>query len=276
MDANLPIIGRSRLGFPAILPRLATAPLRALPDFVIIGAQKAGTSSLFAYICQHPQVLPPAGKELRLLGHKSFRDRMIYRAQFPLRRKLAAADALTFEATPTYLISQHIARRCAEPGSPPKYVAILRDPVERTLSHLAHIRRNRDDHATLDFPETDDGYVRTPDNPAGWNMRSHRHDPVARSIYDVQLQRWFECVGREAVHVLFLEELVARSGPVLDALYAFLGLPAFAGTDMIPRNKTPSRHRLDDDELRARLARRFAPANARLAALLGRDLPWPV
>lgn len=254
---------------------MLTAPWRAWPDFVVIGAQKAGTSSLFNYLCQHPQVIAPAGKELRALGAAGLVEAWRYRAHFPYRRELAAAGALTFEATPTYLVSQHTPRRCARGGPPHRFVAILRDPVERTLSHFAHIRRFRSNRPVPAAPGTDDGYVRTADNPAGWGLVPHRHDPVARSIYDVQLRRWFECVGRDAVHVLFLEELVAAPESVLAELFDFLGLPPCADIELGAHNVTPTRHRLAEEALREQLAGRFAPANERLAELLNRSLPWP-
>src|SRR3954451_5245292 len=89
--------------------RLMTAPLRVLPDFLVIGAAKAGTSSLFYALKNHPAVFPPMTKELGFFDTHWHHGVGWYRAHFPTTRERARALApggpgfSTFEATPYYL-----------------------------------------------------------------------------------------------------------------------------------------------------------------------------
>src|SRR5690625_3724164 len=78
---------------------------RAFPDFLIIGAAKSGTTSLFQYLSQHPKILPPKKKEVRYLASGSLEK---YLNHFP--NKLEANGKLTFEATPTYLYLTNVAK----------------------------------------------------------------------------------------------------------------------------------------------------------------------
>src|SRR4051812_9675260 len=84
--------------------RRASADLRALPDFVIIGAQKAGTTSLWRYLVEHPMIVGPAEKEIHFFDGRFDRGEGWYRARFPRRATLVrgATRRLTFEASPYY------------------------------------------------------------------------------------------------------------------------------------------------------------------------------
>ena len=91
--------------------RQATWRSRALPDFIIIGAMKSGTSSLFAYLGQHPQLFPSSKKEVHFFdgGASADVDNYVkeqawYRAHFPLRKHMST-DSKTFEASPLYIFN---------------------------------------------------------------------------------------------------------------------------------------------------------------------------
>ena len=86
--------------------RMLSAAKRALPDFLIIGAQKSGTTSLYAHLAQHPNIIPPLGKkEVHYWDNpRNYKKGLLwYRAHFPLIKELQAASAITGEKTPNYL-----------------------------------------------------------------------------------------------------------------------------------------------------------------------------
>ena len=110
--------------------RLITAKARALPDFVIIGGQKCGTSSLYAYT-QHPQILKAAKKEVHFFDVQFQKGTRWYRSNFPLligmycNKKLISKDVITGEASPSYLFHPHAPRRLAESVPKAKLIALL-------------------------------------------------------------------------------------------------------------------------------------------------------
>lgn len=119
------------------------------PDFLIIGATKSGTTSLFHYCCQHPRIAPPRKKELHYYDRHRFGDWSPgdYRACFPDR----PADCLSGEATPNYLFHAHIPELVAEDFPDVKLIAILRDPGGRHL--ILDVRPNADTMALIDGAE---------------------------------------------------------------------------------------------------------------------------
>lgn len=127
--------------------RILTAPIRVLPDFIIIGAQRAGTTSLFEYVSHHPCIGCSFGKELHFFDNLkgSFQKGLMwYRAHFPsypymyLAKKVRGRDMITGEASPYYLFHPLAATRIARVLPRVKLIAILRNPVDRAYSHYHH------------------------------------------------------------------------------------------------------------------------------------------
>jgi hypothetical protein len=135
---------RYRLFWPY---RQATWRRRILPDFIIIGAMKSGTSSLFAYLSQHPQLYPSCKKEVHFfdggLNPKidTFeKGQAWYRAHFPLTSKMSI-DSKTFEASPLYIFNPLAPKRIFDLVPNVKIIAVLRNPIERAISHYFHEKR---------------------------------------------------------------------------------------------------------------------------------------
>ena len=96
----------------AMGPRRATSPLRALPDFLVIGAAKSGTTSLFRHLAEHPLVVPPVTKEIRYFAYHSERSLGWYRAHFPTRSTLSRTGR---DADGTALRVRHRPPTCLTP-----------------------------------------------------------------------------------------------------------------------------------------------------------------
>jgi hypothetical protein len=107
----------------------------ALPDFIIIGPGRCGTTFFYRLLSQHPHVEPAAKKELRFFSHLYEEDTEWYRRCFPQPEWKDGRWTMTGEATPYYLLHPHAAKRMAEviPGA--RLIALLRNPVDRAYSH---------------------------------------------------------------------------------------------------------------------------------------------
>ena len=126
--------------------RRATAPARDLPDFVILGAQRSGTTSLYDWLSDHPAVVPATRKEVHYFDLHYDRGLGWYRAHFPMGH----GAHLTGEATP-YLLFHPLAPDRVARDLPPttRFVVLLRHPVQRAVSHYWHERRMGTESETL-------------------------------------------------------------------------------------------------------------------------------
>ncbi len=125
---------------------------RALPGFIIIGGMKCGTSSLFKYLGQHPQLFRSNYKEIRYFSHDNYyaKGEKWYRSHFP-RMKDMPSGSLTFEASPDYLIYPASSVRIASLIPNVKLIVLLRNPTERAISHYFHnIKKGRDQKQILE------------------------------------------------------------------------------------------------------------------------------
>ena len=256
--------------------RLATAGARRLPDFLVIGAQRAGSTSLFAQLCAHPGVAVPSHKEIHYFDNQSSRSLRWYRSHFP--PAAAARGRLTGEASPYYLFHPAVPARVASALPDVRLVALVRDPVARAYSQYQ--LSVRDGHEQLGFEEA---LRAEPDRLAGEEPRlladrayrsaAHRHQSYAsRGLYAEQLRRWHEHVAPERLLVLTSEELFADPGRTAATVLAFLGLDPSEVPPLPVRNQRP--YPPMSDAARALLEARFDGPNRELYALLGRDLGW--
>ena len=254
--------------------RIATSPARMLPTCVIIGAMKAGTSSLHHYLVQHPDVGPPARKEVHFFDSARHRSTLRYRSFFPLCGRYPHA----VESSPYYLFHPAVPARVRKLLPEAKLVVLLRDPVMRTYSHYNHVRtRGRED---LSFAEA---LAAEPSRLRGEHERllrdptalSHPHRAysyVERSVYTPQIARWYEHFPREQLLILQSEDLFEDPGAVLARTQAWLGLRPHVPDDLRPMN-TRSYDAIDES-VAAGLRERFAEDHATLEQLTGLSFRW--
>jgi hypothetical protein len=238
---------------PALAPGQENGP----PGFVGIGVQKAGTSWWYRLIVRHPDVSdPPIHKERHFFarfGAEAFGPGAIddYHAWFPRQ-----VGTMAGEWTPDYFYYPWVPSLLAEAAPDTKLLLILRDPVQRFRSGLAHQVRNGADH-----------------------VGSAQAEAVGRSLYSDALRRWQACFPPEQLLVMQYETCVAAPVRQLVKTYEFLGLdPSYRPADLREEvNKTvEAKAGLPEDAL-GRLEEIFAPDLAALAGLLpDLDLSlWP-
>jgi hypothetical protein len=240
------------------------------PDFVIIGAQRGGTTSLHAYLSAHRNVLTPAKKELHYLTDRYERGRDWYLGQFPCS---VPAGTITGEATPYALFHPLAPERLRQIAPRAKLIALLRNPADRAYSHYL-LERSRG-FETLDFAAALDaeedrlaGEVAKFGSDSAYVSEAHKHASyLARGDYAPQLVRWFAHVPREQILVLRSEDLFAQPAETTAQVAAFLDLATAVDFPFTVHNRSAG-PRLEP-ALRARLSAHFAPKNARLEQLLG-------
>jgi len=232
--------------------------LGRLPEFLVIGGQRCGTTSLYRYLAAHPSVRPATGKELQFFSLHHRRGERWYRAHFPVRPLSQAS----FEASPYYLFDPATPARAAAMLPSSRFVALVRDPAERAYSHYLHsVAHGVEPLSFAGALDAEPARLAAGDHTA---LRQFSY--VARGRYAEQLTRWFDAVGRDRVLVVRTEELTSRYADIL----AFLGLePQAVPAERHTRRATGAPPL--DDALRARLDAEFADDQKALADLLAPD-----
>jgi Sulfotransferase domain len=252
----------------------ATSAARPLPGFLILGAQKAGTTALYAYLRWHPAVTGPAWKEVSYFDRHYRRGVRWYRGHFPIRR----GDRIVGEASPGYLFHPLAPKRVRATVPEAKLIVLLRDPVDRALSHYHHeVALGREplsfEQAIEAEPERTRGEEeRLVREPGYFSRPWWDHTYLARGRYAEQLERWLALFPREQLLVLPSEELSAEPGQTYARVLEFLGAPPHE-LDAYPRVYEQHYEGLRP-ETRQRLAEYFAEPNRLLYELLGRELGW--
>ena len=280
-----------------------------LPNFLIVGAAKSGTTSLARYLGAHPDAFMAPEKELYFFERDHLWERGAdwYAEQFAGAGSAAAVG----EATPSYMYFPWVGERIAATLPGVRLIACLRHPVERAFSHYLHWRdRHVIEHRSFARAVEDELAAGCP------LVRHDDADPLTfgylrRGHYLEQLERLEGVVGRERLHVVLLDDLERDAAEAFAATCRFLGIDDGVRPDNLGERENayiafrPAwlfrfmvRHRLFklmpvrvgkylaldvmgprpksvppiDPQARARLLEHFAPHNARLADWLGRDL----
>ncbi|KON30555.1 hypothetical protein AC482_03600 [miscellaneous Crenarchaeota group-15 archaeon DG-45] len=264
--------------------RLLTSGMRVLPDFIIIGGQRCGTTSLYNNLVRHPCVAPAFQKEAHFFDVHFGRGISWYRSLFPTvvskrwAERVRGGGFATGEASPYYIFHPHAPRRIFEALPGVKLIALLRNPVDRAYSHYsARARRGVEALSFGEAVEREGERLRGEEErmleDEGYYSPSHRlFSYLSRGVYVDQLRRWMDLFPRDQLLVLRSEDFFADPGAELGRVTDFLGLPRWEGWEISRFNV--GRYREMDAGVRRRLVEFFEPHNRRLYDLLGVDFDW--
>lgn len=256
--------------------RLFTASRRPLPDFLIIGAQKAGTTSLFKYLGMHPSLQSSIStKELHFFDTYYARGENWYRANFPV----SAPGKLCYEASPSYLMHPRVPQRAHAMLPKAKLLVLLRNPVERAYSSYQHqIRAGRE---TLSFEEA----IAQEASRIGPELEKIMADPgfvakdyrrfsyLERGKYVEQIKRWHEYYPKDAMLVIESESFWREPQEAFDRIFGFLGVESVS----LPVKKKYNTGGYTSDmepDTRQRLEEFYRPYNSALYEYLGENFNW--
>jgi hypothetical protein len=263
--------------------RELTAGMRVLPDFLIIGAQRSGTTFLYNSLIRQPAIAPALTKEVHFFDVSFDKGPRWYQAFFPLRLQAAVERGrrrpyLTGEASPYYLFHPLVPARVAEILPRVKLIALLRNPVDRAYSHYQHERRRG--YEALSFEQAIEqetarlaGEVEKILRDQGYDSYNHQHySYLSRGVYVDQLERWMAVFPHEQLLIVQSEQLYAEPATTVQQVMSFLGISTPA---LKPYRKpsAPAYPKLDA-AMRERLVDYFKQHNQRLADYLGRRFDW--
>lgn len=263
------------MNIPQAFKRLTGRPLaRMKPRFIIIGAQKAGTSALFRMLIKHPQLLPPTHKEIHFFNKEEAYAKGLphYLSHFPVQP--VWQRRYTFEATPAYLFhAESTAPRIKQLLPKVTCIAILRDPVKRAYSAWNMFRDFRNDPQRVHLYDPRSFQQAVEDELAG--RTEHRyHYYLARGHYSEQITHFQAHFPPQQLLIRAYPELKRDAHAFVQDLCLQLGLPPMSpdsGWSKVRANKRPYPEKLDPG-LAAELYRHFAPETGKLREVLGYEL----
>lgn len=265
-----------------------TATRRPLPDFLIIGTKRGGTTSLWHYLVAHPLVfrLFPAWntKSTHYFEENWHRGGRWYRSHFPTTRQRRARErslsgpSRVGEASPLYMFHPWVAPRVHQLLPAVRLIVLLRDPVERAFSHWKE--RRTEGTEPLDFAAAlaqEEQRVagdreRTLADPGHFSPALDRYTYRARGRYLEQLEPWLQRFDRSQLLVLPSESLYRDPATTYRTVLDFLGLPRFDRVTFDVYNDRPSAPM--SPRIRAELAEYYRPYNQALVRRLGVDFDW--
>jgi hypothetical protein len=263
-----------------------TSSGRMLPGFLIAGAQRCGTTSMYRTLSQHPALLKAVlHKGVHYFDTAYHRGLPWYRAHFPLRRTARRVEdetgiaPLTFESSPYYMFHPLAGERIRRDLPGVKLIVLLRDPVERAYSAHAHeLARGFETVASFEEAleleaERIEGEAGKLSADPGYHSHGHQHHAyLSRGQYVDYLQELEKIFGRERLHVVDSHAFFTNPEPIYHGVLEFLGVPpreapTFERHNARPRSPMP-------ESLRARLTDHFTSYDQRLADWLGHPPSW--
>ena len=250
-------------------------PVHPLPNYIIIGFERCGTTSLYEYLIRHPNIKPAVVKEIHFFDKYFQRGVNWYRTCFPL---FMPKNSLTGEASPSYGISPYIPKRIKKLVPNAKFIILLRNPIDRAYSH--YNREKFLNNEPLSFADailqeenrTKNEYEKMLQNEFYFSDEYRTYSYLKNGIYVDKLKRWFDIFPREQFLILQTEEFEKNPSKIYNQTLEFLGLSKWELDDY---KKFRFNKKLDiDPSLRNKLVDYFKPHNQRLFDLLDRKFNW--
>lgn len=256
-----------------------TSDKRMQPEFIIAGSQRSGTTSLYHYLSEHPQIASAVVKEIHYFDINYTKGLSWYQGNFPkANAQPDAPRSITGEASPYYAFHPHAMRRIAEDFPAMKLILIMRNPVDRAYSQFQH--ETQLGWENLPFEEAVRweevrlrGEVNRMLNNEEYNSFNHRHfSYLARGVYIDQINQILKYFPRTQVHLMKSEDFFRNTQATLSSLLEFLELPDWKFSDFKIHNQMKYPKMAADT--RARLVEYFRPFNRELCRTMDIDLDW--
>ncbi|MFX1392248.1 MAG: sulfotransferase domain-containing protein [Promethearchaeota archaeon] len=281
--------------------RKITSPLRILPDFLIIGAPRCGTTSLYQYLIQHPSIFPAYRKEIkyfiRIYSKTNSRNRIVdkkdlvlsqiyynlrindYKAYFTflitkyfykyiLRRKF-----ITGEASSIYMFHPNVPNRVFYMLPSIKLIILLRNPIDRVYSDY-HFLKNYGNINRDKFPSFEEVIKKEEKKLRKKSKISNRlHNIILeRGRYLPYIKNWLRYFPKEQILIIKSEDLFENPHKIINEVFKFLDLPMFQSNEYKKYNV--GRYKMMEEETRKWLINYYKPNNYQLYKFLGRNFGW--
>lgn len=283
--ASIPQSKKNAVKRAIAFSRRVTPQPRMVPDFLVIGAQKAGTSSLMSYLQRHGSYLRPLLKDTYFFDRHFRRGLDWYLSFYPSlaakasAEKRASGPVVTGEAATHYMSDPWSPARVHATFGDIKLILLLRDPARRALSHYHHNVRGRLETA----PTALEAFMREPEriaadrrrmevDPTFYSRNYATYSYLARGQYAEHLRHWLEYFPRERMLIVCSERFFAATDAEFRKICRFIGI-ADPSTGHYPVAGPRNSSRIDEHALDYARAH-FKQHNLALFELLQEQYDW--
>jgi len=258
-----------------------TSTFRVLPDLIVIGVVRGGTTSLYNYLSQHPCITKSAYDELGFFDDNYHLGLNWYRSMFPTkftknRIIKKYGKFMTYDVTPFYIYNPNAAQRIREVLPQTKIIAVLRNPVDRAYSNYYLGVRSGNEKRTFEDAVISDlnSIQNNRDMPKNNNYFEQiiGGSYLTRGFYAEHLQMWANKFPKEQLFVISSEELARKTMETLQVVFDFLNLPDYKIKDLTKKNE--AKYPTMNQDTRKMLIEYFRPHNENLYSLLGKRFDW--
>ncbi|MEG5053624.1 MULTISPECIES: tetratricopeptide repeat protein [unclassified Microcoleus] len=253
-----------------ILPVPQNWNLKAVkvPNFIIIGSQRCGTTSLYTYLAQHPRILTPIKKEMDFFSWHFDRGIDWYLAHFPPMP--SGEEFVTGEASPSYFDYREAPERLYTAFPEAKLIVLLRNPVDRAISQFYRLTDLNWEARSLDRVISDE-IERLSQNPE-YIIGEEPGNYLARGRYIEFIKNWRTFFPQEQLLILKSEDFYAGAATTVKQVLEFLDLPEYQLSEY--QNANPGSYQPVNESVRDWLSDYFRPYNQELEEYLGREFDW--
>ena len=243
------------------------------PGYLIIGAMKAGTTSLYNVLIEHSRIVQSEKKELHYFNGNKELDWYI--------KMLGdcAEDQITGEATPAYIWMEGVPQRVREFCPDVKLIALLRNPVDRAFSHYyGYTQWGKYGFTNLSFRDFIEGNSTIPTKEFDTNgelipkvSRIYQY-VLEQGIYVSQILEWYKWFPKEQLMIIQSEDFFNNQKAVVAEVFNFLDLDL---ENVSEKHMVRHDYKFEmTEEMRNLLSEFYKPYNSKLYDLLGKDFGW--
>ncbi len=263
------IIGRKFKGI--------TAAQRKLPDFLVIGGKRCGTTTLFEFLRQHQMIAEP------VIDHMGFFDDNYsiginyYKSFFPIKTE-ETAKKLDYDVTTSYLTSPFVAERVAKEIPNVKIIVLLRNPTSRAWSdYNASQKKDASEEEFQTYIDDELQELEASDfeekvSKNDYNMSEPFSNFIKKGLYSVYLKKWLKLFPRKNFLFISTESFSNDENKVFKQIFDFLGLSNFE-IHKLQRMSKGNYEKLNP-KIKNKLDLFFAPHNDELFKLINEKYDW--
>ena len=253
-----------------------TASSRVLPDFIIIGSMKSGTTSLYYNICEHPCVKTAAYDEIGYFDVNYHLGINWYRSMFPTlsqKKKILQKFGYfkTGEDTPFYFWNKLAAKRIHHDLPNVKLIAILRNPIDRAYSEYQNGLRNKTENRKFE-QIVEHEIEEISKSQISVELCSKNNAIISRGLYAKQLELWKEKISKNELLIIQTEKFSQDTQNTMNQVFDYLELPKYEITKT--RKEKSYKYPKMNEKTREKLLEFFKPHNEELYKMLGYKLNW--
>tara|TARA_Y100000996_G_scaffold411235_1_gene395003 strand:+ start:2012 stop:2848 length:837 start_codon:yes stop_codon:yes gene_type:complete len=252
-----------------------TASKRVLPNFIIVGTVRSGSTSLYYNICEHPSVISAAYDEIGFFDSNYHLGINWYRSMFPTEKEMSevknkTGSSLTGEDTPFYFWKEEAIKRIFDTIPNIKIIAIFRNPIDRAYSNYNLGLRAKTEE--LEFEDAIDEEIKFLRKHTFRESIDRRRSYISKGMYEKQMELWLNVFPRKQIHILSTEDMQKYPKYTLQKIFKFLELKEYNIKN--PQKQKQAKYEKMNEETRKKLLEFYEPHNEKFFEVIQKRFDW--